>query len=220
MDDAVNLALRNSSDRIAGLVLMISALLSVLAMSHHPSGHAEGHLGMIVHGVMIVIVLAMLAGFVRLSQCLGLRHFSVVAGLVAYSVATIGQILAASINGFIVVGALRAGGHGGGHGIAPGSADGAIAHLLWTMNQTFAYGAAFLTGAAFVLFSLALWRNGGVFSRIVALSGIVCGLAPVVLLASGMLNMHVAGAFIVYGLLAAFTFIAGLWLMLQARQPK
>lgn len=195
-----------SSDRIAGLALAGAAVFSVVTMSHHPSGHEHGsHLGEIVHGIMIVLVLGMMAGFARVGLRLGLDRFSVVAGLVAYGAATIGQVLAASINGFITVTLAR-------DGIDP-----MIAKLLWTMNQTFAYGAVYLTGAAFFLFSVALWQAGGALARLAAVVGIASGIAPVLLLASDVVDMHVSGAFIVYAILAAFTFLVGLWLTFQAR---
>ena len=91
----------NPSDRLVGMILLISSALTVVTMSHHPSGHG-GSLGLVVHGVMIVLFCTMFFGFCYYSLRRGLDRLLVLAALVAYLLNFFSHIIAGNINGFLV----------------------------------------------------------------------------------------------------------------------
>lgn len=172
-------------DQVAGAALMIAAGAVVLAMTHHPtSGHSA--LNGPVHGAMIGLVGVMAYGFAQFARSRGLDRPAVLAGLVAYAIASVAHIVAASINGFVV----PAMGHDGiGH---------ELAHFGWAMNQAFAYLGVVATGVAYLLWSSDFLRRPGLEARIIGVLGLAAGAVPVALLVVGALRMNVAGALIVY----------------------
>lgn len=190
------------NDRIVGAVLVVAAAGSVLAMGHHPSGAHSGALGPIVHAVMIVLISGMAFGFTHFSLRSGLDRPLVLAGLVAFGVAMVGHVGAATINGFAVP-ALAARGHGAvSHGIFL---------FAWEMNQALAKLGVFAESAAILLWSLHLLGRPGGWPRIVGLAGLAAALVPAALLAGGLIRMNVAGAFVTYGVQAAWVALVGLY---------
>ncbi len=191
----------NLGERVAGTALTVAAALAVLAMAHHPTGTAlAATLGRAVHGVLMALILVMLAGFFRFAALRGLERFVVALALTFYASGTLANLLAGAINGFVVPALLER------------EAYEANAALLWTMNQTFAKAAVFATSAAFALWGFDLLARGRGLARPLGLGGIVAGLAPAALLAAGVLDMHVAGAFAIYGAQSLFAALVGLYL--------
>lgn len=187
-------------DRLAGAALAGASILSIVAMAHHPSGAGDGALTQLVHGTMIAVVLVALAGYIRLAARRGLHRFFNLTALVAYSAGAAANILAATINGFVVERVV---------------ADGAgqdILRLCWAVNQTLAYGAVYATSLAFLSWGADLTREPGL-RRIVGLAGLAAAIAPAALLMTGALGMNVAGAFVVYALQAGFGVLVGAELM-------
>lgn len=193
-----------TDDRLAGAALAGAALLSLVAMAHHPTGLGHNALAQIVHGAMIVFVLILLAGYVRLAGRLDLRRFTTTLALVVYAMGAVANVLAATINGFVVA------------QVVVHDAPAEILRFCWALNQALANGAVYGTSLAFLIWGAALATKLG-FPRIVGLVGIIAGLAPAVLLASGALMMNVAGAFLIYGLQAAFGVMAGAYLVRASR---
>lgn len=192
---------KQAGDPAAGWALALSAALTVLVMAHHPTGTAHAAtLGRIVHGAMMLLVVVMLAGFWRFAASRGLDRFTVTLALALYSAATIGNLLAATINGFIVPALLER------------EAYHANAALLWTLNQTFAKSAVYAISGAFALWGADLLTKGPGVARVLGAVGIIAGALPAALLAAGVLDMTVAGAFVIYAGQALFTALAGLWL--------
>jgi hypothetical protein len=183
-------------DRLAGAALAGASALSILAMAHHPTGTGHSPLAEIVHGAMIVFVLASFAGYSRLAARRGLQRFVIWAALVTYGAGAMANVLAATINGF-VVGAV----------VADGASDD-ILRLCWALNQALAYGAVYATSIAFLLWGADLMRDGGA-RRIIGVIGVAAGTAPAALLMTDTLEMNVAGAFVVYALQAAFGVLVG-----------
>jgi hypothetical protein len=183
-----------------------AAVLSVLAMAHHPTG-TGGHSGLsqLVHGAMMIVVIVMLAGFTQFASRRGLGRFPVLAALVFYAGGAVGNLLAATINGFAV----------------PALAAQEVSHdlfrLTWELNQALAYGAVYASSIAFVLWGAdaSLEKHGS--QRLLGLAGLAAGLAPAALLASDAVDMRVAGALIVYTVQSAFALIVGVSLLRSKR---
>jgi hypothetical protein len=191
----------DQGDRYAGMALAAASILSVVAMAHHPSG-ATAHSGLnqFVHGAMIVIVLVSLCGFARLAMRMGIDRFEVLCGLIGYAAAAFANLLAATINGFAAPAAFQ-------H-----SASQDAMRFAWELNQALAFGGVHGIGAAFLLWGAALIRKGG-FERWLGIGALIVGLVTVASVAAGFVRMNVSGAFIVYGLQAAFGVLAGAALM-------
>ena len=90
-----------NEDRVAGIALIAAAATSMLAMAHHPTSLRAGAMIGIVHGVMILVVGAMLYGFAHFARRRGLERPAVLAGLIAYGIGAAANIGAAVINGFV-----------------------------------------------------------------------------------------------------------------------
>lgn len=191
----------STDDRHAGVALAAASILSVVAMAHHPSGPGgHGGLNQAVHGIMIVIVLVSLGGYARFAIRLGIARFDVLLGLIAYAASALANVLAATINGFVAPAAFER------------SVSSDVLRLAWEFNQALAYGAAYGTSAALLLWSFALLRCAG-FERFLGVSALVVGAVTIGLLAGDLVQMNVAGAFIVYALQAAMGVLVGASLM-------
>ena len=189
---------KRASEPVAGWALALSAALTILVMAHHPTGTAHAAtLGRIVHGAMMLLVVVMLAGFWRFAAARGLDRFAVALALALYSAAAIGNLLAATINGFVVPALLERGAY---HENAA---------LLWTLNQTFAKAAVYAISAAFAFWGADMLARG---SRLTGAAGIGAGALPAALLAAGVLDMNVAGAIVIYAGQALFAALAGIYL--------
>lgn len=171
-------------DRAAGIALIAAAATSMLAMAHHPTSFRAGAIIGIVHGVMILVVGAMLYGFAHFARRRGLERPAVLAGLVAYGIAAAANIGAAVINGFVAP-ALPGHGSAGHHDMFA---------FAWAANQTLAGMAVIAMGAAYALWSLDLLRT----NKPLAVLGLLAGGVPAVLLAGGWIDMHLQAAIIVY----------------------
>jgi hypothetical protein len=197
-------------DRIGGGALIAASLATIVAMGHHPSSAHSGALVGIVHGAMILFLAAIAFGFARFAHQRGLARPAVLAGAIAYVFALFGHAGAATINGFVVP-ALAARGQPVGHDIFL---------FAWEANQALARLGVFANSAAILFWSADLLA--GRTARLLGLAGLVAGILPVALLATGALRMDVAGAFIVYGLHAAWTALLGLqfWSGLDAKRGR
>ena len=186
-----------NGDRAAGIALIVAAAGSMLGMAHHPASLRDGAMIAIVHGAMILFTGMMTFGFAHLSRRLGLERPAVLAGLVAFAIGAIAEIGAATVNGFAMP-ALA------GHGASHDAID-----TLWFLNQALAGLGVTAIGAAYVLWSLALWRR----HKLVAALGVVAGAGPALLLLGGWINMHLHWAILVYAALALWAALAGLLLL-------
>ncbi|MFN3959649.1 MAG: hypothetical protein ACK4NP_07030 [Parvularculaceae bacterium] len=205
MDGARERQGRNN-DPVAGTALAVSAALSVLVMAHHPTGtaHAAG-LGRLVHGAMMALIVIMFAGFCCFAVRRGLDRFAVILALVIFAAAMLANLLAGTINGFVIPALLER------------NAYEENALLLWTLNQTFAKAAVFAISAAFALWGADLAMRGAGEARLLGAAGLIACAAPAARLAGGFLDMKVAGAFIIYAGQAAFAAAAGIWLAAGGR---
>lgn len=160
---------RSTRDVTAGLILILAALLSLVAVAHHPVIKA-GETGelfqqiqetaltdRLVHGALIVCGIAVLFSLCRLAQRLGIDRNSVLLGLIFYSLGTATLIGAALIDGFFVpeIGARYY------HG-APAAADGGLALLRFCSIaiQIFTKLSIIVTSIAILLWSISFARTG------------------------------------------------------------
>jgi hypothetical protein len=189
------------TDRVAGGALIAGALLSVLTMAHHPDHVDPGGLVGIVHGAMLVLMTVTAFGFTHFALRRGVARPAILAGLIAYFVSLVAHIGAGTINGFVVP-ALAA------HGAALSGRD--VFLLAWESNQALAKLGVFATAAAFTFWSIDFLRRPGLEPKAIGGIGLAAGLVPAVLLATGAINMHVAGAFAAYAAFAIWGTLVGL----------
>ena len=193
----------SATDRTAGLVLTGAALLSVPVMAHHPTNFSnDSGIFQLVHGGLIFTSLILQAGFVRVSVRLGLNNFWTLLALIAFSVGIITVIFAGTMNGFIAP-ALA----------ADRQFPKEIANLCWKFNQSLVYVSAYAIGLAFVLWGTQLIRSNARHGKALGYAALLAGGVPSILLATGVIDMHVTGALIVYTSQWLFSACAGLWLI-------
>lgn len=191
---------RQPDERLAGAMLAAASALSVLVMAHHPTSFDAATFGNLVHGALMILLLIVLAGFARFASGRGLQRFPVLAGLVFYAAAAFGNLLAATINGFAVP-ALAA---------REPAISKDVFRFAWELNQALAYAAVYAISLAFILWGADLVTRK---RKVAGLAGLAAGAIPAALLATGAIDMHVAGAFIIYAMEAAFGVIIGVLMM-------
>ncbi|WP_300531468.1 hypothetical protein [Maricaulis sp.] len=193
----------------AGGLLAASAVLVIFVMGHHPAGHGHGEgisLSHIVHGAMIVLLV---------TQLWALSVFTLVragdgwrlAGLVFFAMATVAQLIAGTMNGFVVA---ELAGHG--TELVPQG----VFTALWEINQGFAGVGIALAGLGLVLWGAGLIRQGGRLALLAGLALIASGAVSAGALLFGVIALDIAGAFIAYGLQAAGLLVLGLALWRRA----
>lgn len=184
--------------RITGAATALAAALSVIAMGHHPTGAADVALANIVHATMIAISVTLLAGFSRFALWRGIARFPVVFGLVAYGFSAVSNILAATMSGFIVP------------AIAGRELTEGLMAFAWAFNQSFAFAAVYAIGAAFAGWGIDLVLRGKSIDRGLGVFGIIAGVGPAIGLATGVIDLHVAGAFKIYAVHSLFAIAIGM----------
>lgn len=194
-----------STDKFAGGVIAAASVLVVAAMAHHPSSSANAGLSNFVHGTMMALTLMLLGGFARFAAIRGFDRNLVLFGFVAYAAGAAGNLFAAAVNGFAVP------------ALAMKGADKSVFAFAWELNQALAYAAIYAMSAAFVLWGCDMLARG---PRLVGAAGVIAGFVPTALLSIGALDMHVAGALIIYAAEAAFSLLVGLVLAFSGGAPK
>lgn len=192
------------ADRIAGGALILGSLLSVFVMAHHPQHVDPNGMVGLVHGALIVLMSVIAFGFTHFALRRGLERPAILAGLIAYFIGVVADLGAATTNGFIVP-ALAA------RGADLSGRD--VFLLAWEANQALARLGVFATAAAFTLWSIDFLRRPGLEAKAIGGLGLLAGLIPATLLATGATDMHVAGAFIAYAAFAAWGVVVGVHLL-------
>lgn len=193
----------NRSDQTIGVILLITAVLTVVAMAHHPSGMHGGILVYLVHGTMLLMLSGMFFGFCYYSLRRGLGRPLILAALVAYLLNYFAHIIAGTINGFIVP---ALGEHGQ-------DIPRALFIFAWETNQVFARLGTAATAVAFVFWGLDLLRDENVFARLTGGFGVVAGVLPLALLLNDS-TMDVRAALTVYSLHSGFVGLVAAQLIL------
>jgi hypothetical protein len=198
---------RNEADRIAGGALLAGSLLSVFVMAHHPEHVDPNGIVGLVHGAMIALMAVIAFGFAHFALRRGVSRPAILAGLIAYFIGLVADLGAGTTNGFIVPA----------HGTALSGRD--VFLLAWEANQALARLGVFATAAAFAFWSIDFLRRPGSEPKVIGGLGLLAGLAPAGLLATGLSDMHVAGAFAAYAAFALWGTIVGLHMFRGKLEP-
>lgn len=196
------------SARFVGCLMIGAALLAVLTMAHHPDASGSTALARAVHGGLLVLSLFLLAGFWMVSEKIGLGLVGVKIAMVAYSYGVFAVCIAGTVNGFVVPALIDA-----------GVLDEGLSRFAWELNQSLAYGSAYAVAVASVLWGAVLVRRPGILARVMGAAGLLTGAVPAALLASDALDMHIAGAMVVYTAHWLFAGLAGAWLAFAQEAP-
>lgn len=190
-------------DRLVGWILVATSIVAIVGMANHPVG-AESFkdYGRIFHGAMMVTAIVVFAALSRFAARSGAERFPVWMGLVCLGFGTAANLMAGSVDGFVV----------------PELADRGLEEqmwpLTWALNQTMAQGAVYLTGAAFVIWGIDWARRTTGAARIRGVAAALVGVIPPLCLALGIINMHAFGAFIAYSVQTIFSILAA-WEILR-----
>jgi len=196
------------SARLVGCLMIGAALLAVLAMAHHPDASGSTALARAVHGGLLVLSLFLLAGFWMVSEKIGLGLVSVKMATVAYAYGDFSVCIAGTVNGFVVPALIDA-----------EAQDEGLFRFAWEMNQSLAYGSAYAVATASILWGAVLVRRPGPLARVLGAAGLLTGAVPAALLATDALDMHIAGAMVVYTAHWVFAGLAGAWLAFSQEAP-
>jgi hypothetical protein len=176
----------------AGVAIVLSAVLTVVAIAHHPvaagvssadvlaSVVRSASMDRLVHGVILVVLLLSVFGFCVFAMRRGLQRPAVLGGLIAYLGGCAALAQAAVIDGFLVPAVAE-----------HARPDAAAAALLMLRTpalaiQSFTFVGIVAVSAAIVLWSIDLFRSGGA-ARAAGLAG---GLAALVMLWTMALHVN------------------------------
>ncbi|MEM1079940.1 MAG: hypothetical protein AAGH65_00010 [Pseudomonadota bacterium] len=187
--------------RPAAAVLIITSLLALLAMGHHPTieSHSvelalreigdERWINSAVHGFMLVVVVLYCWGFSVFNACLDRYRMSVGLAQVALVFATITMSAAAIISGFIVP------------EVAAKLLNSAERHdefqsiltLLFSANQVLAMLGTVGYSVAIACWGVALIRAKRTLQQVVGTVGLLGSAGFLVYVLMGYMHLHVAG---------------------------
>lgn len=208
--------------RLAGWTLVVAAVLSLVAMSHHPVGHGAdpgaimrsileiAATSAVVHGSLIALMLATAWALLELSAWRGFSSALVRAALPLYVIGVLAMIVAALVNGFVTtrIAARFIDADAAGQLQAQG-----LFALCWAINQTAAKFAVALFAGAIALWSLDFVRDRG-GARALGIFGVAVAVACVAAL--GVVRLDVRGMLLVSVALAVWQAAVGVW-MLRSR---
>jgi|SRR6185312_250167 len=201
-----------SQARFGGIVLVVSSLLSVLAMAHHPSVSAPDMATALqaikemtalsgwVHGILIALMLVTLWALTEFCRQRGFERPLVRAGLVFYCAGVFSMIVAAAVSGWITP-AVAA--------FVPAPTDqdlhtlDLLLHFGGMVNRSMADIGAVAMSAGIFFWSLGLVHDTGA-ARLTGALGILVGLAPALGLIVGAFHLNVPG-------MLAVVLAQGLW---------
>lgn len=203
--------------RLAGGTLIGASLVSLLAMSHHPTAHGMtdelwvadlvriGALSRPVHGGMIVCVIAIWLALAETSSWRGSTLTRIAERL--YALGAIAMIGAALINGFAID-------HYASNALQDGPdalRDAArVLPLAWSLNQTLAGFGVFALSGGILAWSFDLWRVPGALAKVTAGYGIAAMLVLCAAFASRLFPLDVIGMAAVVVAQAVWYVMAGI----------
>jgi hypothetical protein len=210
--------------RIPGIALVVSSIVAVAAMAHHPTAGGGGDfatfannvqriaaVNQVVHGMMIVLVAVLTWTLVAFACRRGIHRPLVMAGLFAWAIGAVVNVIPPVFNGFVVVDVAR-------RALAsPETAD-MLRITLQTLGS--AVGVIAIIGAlgmsaAVLLWSADLAADTGA-ARWTGVFGLVAGAGLVVALPTGIARLDVAGMTLVLVAWAVW-FLAVGTLMIQRK---
>ncbi|MEM7706654.1 MAG: hypothetical protein AAF358_13930 [Pseudomonadota bacterium] len=199
---------RTEHHKSFGYLLVGAALGTVFFMTHHPTSVAgmTGIAGM-VHGVMLLMVVALATGLVHFASGLGLSHLPVLTGLICYLAAAIANSLAAVVNGFVFPSLAARGEDEIGHDIFD---------FAWDLNQALAKLAVYAIALAYMLWSIQLLRKVPRQPWLAGL-GLLASVVPVGVLAAGGNAMDVSTALVIYSIQVCWAACVGVTMIRRGR---
>ena len=207
-----------TDDRLSGLALIAGTCGMIITMSLHPTGHVAGgqvepmiRMLIAVHALALACVPVQFLGAWGLSRRVASPDRLAVAGLVLYTFALLAVMNAAVADGLVTPNLLRQIVASAG---SPPAIDGwrMMSRYNFYVNQ--AYAQVFVAGSsvAIVLWSASTWRSREL-GRGLGVYGCILGLATLLALFSGHLNLDAHGFGIVIFAQASWFIVAGelLW---------
>ncbi len=187
----------------AGMAIVLSALLTVVAIAHHPVGAGvssadvlaslvrSASMDRLVHGVILAVLLLSVFGFCVFAMRRGLQRPAVLGGLIAFVAGCAALAQAAVIDGFLVPAVAE-----------HARPDAAAAALLMLRTpalaiQSFTFVGIVAVSAAIALWSIDLFRSGGA-ARAAGVAGALAALAMLWTMALHVnrLNPHTLGVIV------------------------
>jgi hypothetical protein len=194
-----------TNQRTVANILMFSGVLAIFIMMHHPTHFDQSTLNAWVHGGMIGTILLSTFGVTYYSLQCNIQRPLVLAGCLLYIFGSIFNILAATINGFVMPELIAKFG-------TESTAE--LRSLGWFTNQNLARLAVVLHGVVMLLFSLDLViTRPSKSAAALAVLGLLCGIfsTGILIVHRGHLDVHTA--IYIYG-------IESIWLVLCGFQLR
>jgi len=186
------------AETLAARLLMVTAVLSLVAVLHHPvlppvHGAAEtaqairslAGMDRLVHGALIVLFALQMVGFYYFSAGLGFRRPMVVAGFVAYAAGALTMIIPATLDGFVTPDLVEE------CAIAArcGDGQGALITLIAVAIQDFTKIALAAISVSTLCWGAVLIGGPGRIQRAAGLVGLACAMAPLAALAVSRIHL-------------------------------
>ena len=192
---------RFSNQQIAGAMIALSSVMSIILMAHHPTTGAheiagqvaeianEARINRFVHGGLIGLLFLNLSAFTIYAMTRGVNNLAVLIALFAYIIGTLLMTGAALVNGFIYPEFLQqtARYHPDLLQYTP-----LFRSFSWNINQVLADTSVVAISAAMILWSINLFQSHAV-QKLIALVGIVVGVVITSLMLSGWLRLDLMG---------------------------
>lgn len=198
-DTEIFLRPANSTDKYAGFILAVTALLSLLAILHHPTLEgvhsaketvdairALAGMDKLVHGTLMLIFSAQAIGFYYFCRQLGFGRLTVLAGFVAQMIGTVVLIIPTTLDGFVTPDLVDACARSAECGVLPK----ATIYLIAVAIQDFTKIALVAISLATLLWSLALITLPGMIHRAIGALGLLCGVGPIAVFALSSLTLQ------------------------------
>jgi hypothetical protein len=199
--------------RLAGGTLIVSALLEVVAMGHHPTVTTpdileavrqiarSSALAGVVHGVLMALMLVIVYGLSEFVLRRGATRPAIRAGIIAYLAGVIVMLGAAMVSGFIVPGLMALTAHNSPTDL---SVNVQLLVLCRVLNQSCANFGSVAMSAGIAFWSIDLLRRDAGWRRGIGVAGIVIGVLPAAALILGALHLNVQG-------MSAVVMLQSLW---------
>jgi hypothetical protein len=195
----MDLAIRG---RVAGISLVVAAVLEVFAMAHHPTITTPNILDAIqqitrfrqldglVHGVLMALLLVVLYGLSEFILRRDVSRPAIRAGLIAYSCGVLVMLGAGMVSGFILPGVLSLTPHASATDL---DINLQLILLCRALNQSCANFATVVLSAGITFWSYDLLRRETGWRRALGSAGLIVGMIPAIALITGVLHLDVQG---------------------------
>jgi hypothetical protein len=202
---------------LLGSLLLGCALLSILAMTHHPVAHGDDlaarlesmrHIAGIsglVHGVLIALLATTMLLLGEFSATAVARPALARSGFSLYLLGSALLVLAALINGFAVPAFAIS-------NPALDSSTAAVLQLAWQLNQACAAAGTMAAATSMAIWSWDLYARAGA-ARAIGAYGVLAGIGLVLGLATGWLHLNVSGMLLAWILLSLWQAGVGVLLL-------